>query len=89
MLWSVGFKWQGGVRWAGLTILDPHWVPGSTRPKSCGSSWAPGSKKAPLQVTSWLPRLTVESTGMACGASGLWSPPWHCSFPHCASLGTK
>lgn len=45
--------------------------------------------KAPLQVTSWLPRWMVESTGTMYGGSRFRSPPWHCSFPHCASLGTK
>lgn len=83
----MGVKWQRGVGWAGLTILGPHWVPASTRPKSGRSSWAPGSTEAPLQVTSRLPRCTVESTGTACGTSALCSPPWHCSFPHRASLG--
>ena len=89
MLWPAGLKWQGGVGWAGLTILGPHWVPDSTRPKSGRSRWVPGSTKAPLQVTWRLPRGMVESTGTMCGASALCSPPWHCSFPHCASLGTK
>lgn len=84
-----GLKWQGGVQWAGLTILGPHWVPGSTRPKLGRYSWALGSRKAPLQVTSLLPRRKLESTGIVCGASGFCSPPWHCSFPHCTSLGTQ
>ena len=83
----MGLKWQRALGWAGLTILGPHWVPASTRPKSGRSNWAPGCTEAPLQVTSRLPRCTVESIGTACGTSALCSPPWHCSFPHCASLG--
>lgn len=78
---------RGG--WTGLTIAGPHGVPGSTRPTSGRSSWAPGSRKAPRQVTSPLSRRRVESTGITCGARGLCSPPWHCSLPHCASLGTN
>lgn len=80
----AGRVWVGG-----LTMAGPHWVPGSTRPRSGRTSWAPGSGKAPLQVTSRPSRRRVESTGIVCGASGLCSPPWHCSCPHCASLGTN
>lgn len=64
-------------------------MPGSTRPKSSRSSWTPGSKNTPLQVTSSLPSPTEESTGTVCGGSGCCSPPRHCSFPHCASLGRR
>lgn len=79
---------EGGWQ-AGLTILGPHWVPASTVPKSGRSGPAPDSMKTPLQVTSRLPSWTVESTDTVYGASGFCWPPWHCSFPHRASLGTK
>lgn len=81
---ALGYRTQvsKGVEWNGLTILGPHWVPASTRPKSSRSIWASGSAKAPRQATSPPSKGTMESTGTVYGTRGLGSPPWHCSFPH-------